>query len=119
MAAKDAIREKLLPALLDVDASKFVGDFRALLSHSVKGGGLNVRNPVEGAMRLHQSSAEASSVLVKSLREGSALNGIEHKQCVQKAGTEARKERTEAEKAKVGEMVEEAGRAVTPRPSPL
>ncbi|KAL7523721.1 hypothetical protein ACHAWF_002319 [Thalassiosira exigua] len=62
-----------------------------------------------------QSSAEASSVLVKSLLEGGALDGIEHKQCVRAAGTKARKERTEAEKAKVGEMAGEAGRAVTKR----
>ncbi|KAL7523402.1 hypothetical protein ACHAWF_000504 [Thalassiosira exigua] len=71
---KDPIREKLLPVLLDVNALKFVGDFRVLLTHSVNCGGLNVHHSVEGGVRLHQSSAKKSSMLVKSLQEGSVLD---------------------------------------------
>ncbi|KAL7516855.1 hypothetical protein ACHAWF_000086, partial [Thalassiosira exigua] len=42
-----------------------------------------------------------------------ALDSVEHNQCVRAAGTKARNERTKTKKAKVGEMVGEAGRAVT------
>ena len=69
------------------------------VSHSVKQGGLNFRNPVMSAARLHQVSSEACEMLVKSLMEGDSLNSVEHKQCNYQAGATAGNERIEEEKA--------------------
>ncbi|KAL7532612.1 hypothetical protein ACHAXR_004742, partial [Thalassiosira sp. AJA248-18] len=48
-----AIRKVLIPALLDVKPEEVKEDFRQLLSHGVKQGGINIRNPTAGAERLH------------------------------------------------------------------
>ncbi|KAL7532246.1 hypothetical protein ACHAWF_004097, partial [Thalassiosira exigua] len=112
---EDAIRSKLVPALLDVEASKVEGDFCALLAHGVKMGGLNLRNPVAGAKGLHHSSRGASSVLVKSLREGGELDSVEHKQRVRAARTMARNERGLEEEARVARILEGSPRDIKKR----
>ena len=112
---EDAIRNVFIPALLAIPAEEVTDDFRRLLAQSVKGGGLNIRDPVASAPRLLQSSREATAVLVQSLAERSALDGMEHKQCVRDAGRRARKECMAEEAAFVGELKEKASKAVAKR----
>ena len=92
-----AIEQLLIPALMDMGSGEVTKEFRQLLANGVKQGGLNLRNPAAGAARLFQGSSEASKVLVKSLMTASALDSVEHKQCVRQAGAKARKERVESE----------------------
>jgi len=110
-----AIRELFIPALLECDVKEVTDDLRQLLSHGSKQGGMNLRNPSLGAARLHQSSCEASEVLVASLMGNTTLDAEEHKACVRKAGATARKERIEAEKEAVVEMMATASKAEAKR----
>lgn len=48
----DAIRESLLPELLHCKPGDIDDGLRHLLSHGVKQGRINIRNPVEAAPRL-------------------------------------------------------------------
>jgi hypothetical protein len=110
-----AIREFLIPALLDLPASEIKDDFRALLGNGVKQGGLNIRYPTKGADRLHQASQEASEVLAASLMKKDTLDLVEHKGCVRAAGARARKERVEAELAEVKRRMVGASKATQKR----
>ena len=106
-----AIREFLIPALLDLPAGEIKDDFRLLLEHGVKQGGLNIRQPSKGADRLHQASQEASAVLMASLMSNDGLDSVEHQGCVRRAGARSRKERTEGELAEVKRRMEGASKA--------
>ena len=109
---EDAIKTFMIPALFDLPASEMKDDFRLLLEHGVKQGGMNLRNPCKNADRLHQASEEASEVLVASLLGNDNLDSVEHKICVRLAGAKARKERVEGEQAVVKELMEGASKAV-------
>lgn len=87
----------------------------ALVSHSVKTGGLALRNPCEGADRLHKASTDATEVLVASLMSGEVLSIEAHKQRVKKAGKEAREERKEAEEKYLRELGSKMGAKVDKR----
>ena len=76
---EDAIRMKLIPALLQQPPGWASDDLRALLSHGVKFGGMNIHNPVEGADRLFEASDAALGVLVASLLDGSELELVTHR----------------------------------------
>ena len=106
-----AIQEFLIPALFDMPPGEVKDKFRRLLEHGVKQGGMNIRNPVKGASRLHQASEEASEILVESLLANADLDSVEHKVCVRKAGAKARKERVDSEKELVKEWMEGASKA--------
>ena len=106
-----AIRELFIPALLGISASAVVSDLRTLLGSGVKQGGLNIKNPVLGAARTHQASVEAGGTLVASLKAGSELDLELHQQTVRKAGAEARKERVDAEKKFLAELMAKASKA--------
>ena len=112
---EEAIAGVLIPALLAVDKDKICGDFRRLLTHGVKQCGLNIRNPVDGAGRLHLASSEACEVLAASLMANTPLDLVEHKACVRQAGAKARKERVDDEKEFVAEMAARSGKAVKKR----
>jgi hypothetical protein len=92
---EDAIREYLIPALFQTTPDKVSEDMRLLLSHGVKQGGMNIRNPVAAADRLNESSEEACAALVTSLTKDSRLDAQCHTQCMHQASTKARKERVE------------------------
>ncbi len=64
-----SIRSKLIPALLGIAPSEMNGDLRQVLAHSVKMGGLVLRNPVDTATHVHEASMEATSHLTQSLVE--------------------------------------------------
>ena len=67
-----------------------------LLGNSVKQGGLNIHNPVEGpAVRTHQVSVEAGETLVASLKACGELDLTLNQETVMRAGADARKERVE------------------------
>ena len=92
-----AIREYLIPALFKLEPGELKEDFRILLEHGVKQGGMNLKNPSKGAERLLQASTEASEVLVASLLDATKLDSVAHKACVCQAGANARKERVDGE----------------------
>ena len=112
---EDAIRKFFIPALLCIQPSEVTDQFRRILTHGVKMGGLNIRDPCACAARLYQSSSEASAVLVQSLIEHGTLDSVGHKQCVRKAGADARKERMLEEKEFLDEMKASAPKAVKRR----
>jgi hypothetical protein len=51
-----AIRTKFLLALLGIATSDLDGEFRELLTHGVKTGGIAIRNPVDTAVHVHETS---------------------------------------------------------------
>ena len=62
---KEAIRIHLLPSFLGIPSTKIDGEYRQLLTHSVKMGGLAIRNPMEAAPRVHKASlAEICHLMV-------------------------------------------------------
>ncbi|KAL7543292.1 hypothetical protein ACHAXR_013157 [Thalassiosira sp. AJA248-18] len=62
-----AIRNDFIPALLDIPRCGVTAEFRALLTHGVKKGGLALRNPVDTASYVHEASKSATSHLTDSL----------------------------------------------------
>ena len=99
-----AIAREFIPALLNIQPGELTPTFRRLLSHGVKQGGMNLRNPVESAARMRQISVDGGKVLVASLLGGKELNCKEHAICARSASKEARKERVEVEMAFVDKL---------------
>jgi hypothetical protein len=63
-----AICTSFLPALLGISSStKINGEYRQLLTHSVKLGGLAIRNPVDTAPSVHKALLAATHHLTASL----------------------------------------------------
>ena len=82
-----AIRTKFLPALLGIVASDLDGDFRELLTHSVKTGKVAIRNPVDTTVHVHKTSLRTTSHLVTSMVDKDAyLNLEDHRECVVRWG---------------------------------
>ena len=82
-----AIRTKFLPALLGIAASDLDGEFRELLTQGVKTGGIAIRNPVDTAVHVHETSLRATSHLVTSMVDPEAyLNLEDHRECVVRWG---------------------------------
>jgi hypothetical protein len=88
-----AIRTKFLPALLGIAASDLDGEFRELLTQGVKTGGIAIRNPVDTAVHVHETSLRATSHLVTSMVDPEAyLNLEDHQECVVRWGQYGREE---------------------------
>jgi hypothetical protein len=83
-----AIREAFLPILLGVESIS--ADMRQLLSQGVKQAGLGIKNPVDCAQVLHDTSKQACNELVSSLKESTQLWLAQHKKQVREAGYDAR-----------------------------
>eukprot|EP00956_Cyclotella_meneghiniana_P042116 scaffold248361_cov42-Cyclotella_meneghiniana.AAC.1 len=83
-----AIRKFFLPNLLGVDSID--ANMRELLSFGVKQAGLGIRNPVESAEALYDTSKNACEKLVEAIVSGRELCLAEHKQRVRMAGEFAR-----------------------------
>ena len=66
-----AIQTLFIPALLGLDARDIDGKFRELLTHSVTKGGLALRNPVDMAEYVHNTSLAATLHLTQSPVAGS------------------------------------------------
>ena len=69
---QEALREKLFPALFEGKESN--ANFRKILGHSVKHGGLGILDPRLSAESAYNTSKAASGGLVDSLLGGSALS---------------------------------------------
>ena len=83
-----------LPALLGIPPSEIDGGYRQLLTHSVKLGGLAIRNPVDTAHSVHSASLAATRHLTVSLVRGDIRFDLgAHRSCAIEAGQVARKSR--------------------------
>jgi hypothetical protein len=88
-----AIRTKFLPALLGIAALDLDSKFCKLLTHSVKTGGIAIRNPVDTAVHVHETSLHATSHLVASMVDRDAcLDLVDHRDCVVRWGLYGRTE---------------------------
>ena len=87
---EEAIRKHFLPALLGVPSVEIDGDYRQLLTHSVKLGGLAIGNPVDTAPRVHKASLAATRHLTMSLVDPATRFDPEaHRMCATEAGAGA------------------------------
>ena len=74
---EEALREKFFPSLFggeEIDA-----DFRKILGHCVKHGGLGIPDTQQSAESAYNTSKAASRELVDSLLGGSVLNYVGHR----------------------------------------
>jgi len=110
-----AIRQHLIPVLFDLPPTEITDSWRNLLTHGVKQGGMNIRNPVECADGLYQASADASTTLVASLLANAPLDSVNHRICVRTAGATARKDRIEREMEMVKAMMATSSKVVRKR----
>ena len=92
---EEAIREKFFPALFG--GEEINAEFRKILDHSVKHGGLGIPESRLSVESAYSTSKAASVELVDSLLGGFALNYIGHRACVRKASLEARREKMHVE----------------------
>ena len=82
-----AIRTKFLLALLGIATSDLDGEFCEFLTHSVKTGGIAIRNPVDTAVHVHETSLHTTSHLVTSMANKDAHLDLEkHRECVARWG---------------------------------
>jgi hypothetical protein len=86
------IRTRFLPALLGIPLTEIDGEYRQLLTHGVKQGGLAIRYPVDTAPSVHSASLAATHHLTVSLvGAGARFDLGVHRHCATKAGQAARK----------------------------
>ena len=84
---EEALREKFFPSLFgkeEIDA-----DFRKILGHGVKHGGLGIPDPRQSAETAYSTSKEASREMVDSLLGGSVLNYVGRRACIRKTSQSA------------------------------
>ncbi len=87
---KDAICTHFLPSLLGIRLTEIKGEYHQLLTHSVKMGGLAIRNPVGTAPHVHRASLLATCHLTASLMEAAAWFDLgAHRTCATEAGLAA------------------------------
>ena len=104
---EEALREKLFSQLFggeDINAN-----FRKILGHSVKHGGLCIPDPRLSAECAYNTSKAASWELVDSLLGCSALNYIGHSSCVCKASLVARRAKMHVKLIELARKKELAG----------
>ena len=88
---EESLRDKFFPALFR--GEEMNANFRKILGHSVKHGGLCIPDPRLSAERAYNTSKADSGELVDSLLGGFSLNCISHRVCVHGASAEERRER--------------------------
>jgi hypothetical protein len=77
-----AIRTKFLPALLGIAALDLDGKFCKLLTHSVKTGGIAIRNPMNTTVHVNETSLRATSHLIASMVDRDTCLDLEdHRDC--------------------------------------
>ena len=95
---EEAIRRELIPALLGTTTEEIDGELRQVLTHSVKKGGMAIRNPVDTAEHVHAASKNATAHLIRSLIDDSVEFDLqEHRVQASLAGINTRKERMQRE----------------------
>ena len=80
------IRETFLPALIGIPANEIDGDYRDLLTHSVKLGRISIRNPTETSAYNIETSMATTKHLVDSLVDGIPFNQNGHRRAASSAG---------------------------------
>ena len=96
---EEALREKFFPALFG--GEEINSEFRQILGHSVKHGGLVIPDSWRSAEIAYNNSKAARGELVDSLLGGSVLNYVGHRACVRKASQTARRTKMSVELAEV------------------
>ena len=96
---EESLREKLFPALFG--GEEINANFRKILGHSVKHGGLGIPYPQLSVESAYNTSKAASGELVDFLLGGSVLKYVGHRSCVRKASQTARHTKISAELAEV------------------
>ena len=85
---EEALRDKFFPELFG--GEEINTDFRKILGHIVKHGGLGIPDPRLSVESAYNISNADSGELVDSLIGGSALNYVCHRACIHKASLTAR-----------------------------
>ena len=104
---EEARRDKLFPSLFG--GEEITADFRKILGHSIKHGGLGIPDPRQSAECDYITSKAASRELVDSLLGGSVLNYLGHRACVRKASQSARLSKRVVEMPELYDRQEQAG----------
>ena len=105
---EEVLRENFFPLLFggeEIDAN-----FRKILGHSVKHGGLGIPDPRMLAECGYNTSKATSRDLVYSLLGGSVFNYVGHRVCVRKASQSARRSTMIVEMSELYHQQEEACR---------
>ena len=93
------IWDHFLPSLIGISASEIDGDYRNLLTHSVKTGGVAVRNPLETAEYALETLKMMARHLVSSLVDNDVLfDPNKYRRAVSLASVGAQKERLTRER---------------------
>ena len=100
------IRTKFLPSLLGIPTTEIDGEYRNLLTHSVKTGGLAIRNPTKTADHNLGTLKSMTRHLVDSLVDAIPFSPNAHRRAVSSAGLLARNERLARERATLTERGE-------------
>ncbi len=88
---EEVIRTHFLPSLVGIPSTEIDGNYRQILTHSVKMGGLAIRNPVDTAPRVHSASIVATHHLTASLMQAATRFDLGmHRTCANEAGLAAR-----------------------------
>ena len=104
---EEVLREKLFPSLLRGEEIK--ADFKQILGHSIKHGGLGISDLRSSADSAYNTSKADSRELVEYLIGGSVLNYVGHRACVRTARETVRLRKKSAELAKIFKRHEQAG----------
>ena len=104
---EEAPQETLFPSLLGEE--EITSDFRKILGHSVKHGGIGIPYPRLSAESAYNTSKSASMELVESLLGGYVLNYVGHRACVRKASQSARLSKRIVELSEMFKRQEQAG----------
>ena len=104
---EEALREKFSPALFG--GEEINANFRKILSHSVKHGGLGIPDPQLLEESAYNTSKAASREVLDSLLGGSDLNWVGHRACVHKASLATRRAKMHVELGEVARWKELAG----------
>jgi hypothetical protein len=87
---EEVIHTHFLTAFLGVPSVEINGEYRQLLTHSVKLGGLAIRNPVDTAPSFHKDPLAATCYLTVSLVDpATRFDPGAHRTCATKAGLAA------------------------------
>ena len=104
---EEALRENFFPSLFG--GEEITADFRQILGHSVKHGGLGIPDPRQSAECAYNTSKAASRELIDSLLGGSVLNYLGHKACVRKVSQTARLSKRIVELSELFKRKEQVG----------
>ena len=104
---EEALREKFFPFLFG--GKEITANFRKILIHSVKHGGLGITDTWLSAECAYNTSKAASGKLVDSLLGGSVLNYVGHRACVHKSSQSARLNKRIVELSELFTRQEQAG----------